>query len=234
MLVEAGVTCWSLGSIDNNCNIYSMENEIITRTIKALERNHFEVYLAENREAAKEIFFKEIFEPIKPVTVSWGDSMTMKATGVLEEIAIRPECILIRTFQEGYSRAQKTYWRRQALQADLFLTGTNALTSNGQLVNVDMVGNRVAGIAFGPEHVVLFIGTNKIVENIDQALERVRTVAAPLNAIRHANLHTPCQKTRTCMNCQSPDRLCNTWTITEKSFPPKRVKIILINESLGL
>ena len=147
--------------------------------------------------------------------------MTMKATSVLDEIANNPECILIRTFQEGYSRAQKTYWRRQALHADLFLTGTNALTRQGQLVNIDMVGNRVAGLTFGPEHVALFIGTNKIVENIEQAMERIRTVAAPLNAIRHTN-------------CQSADRICNTWTITEKSFPRKRVKIILINESLGL
>ena len=211
-----------------------MEKEIITRTIKALESNHFEVYYAENKEEAKEIFFKEIFEKIRPATVSWGDSMTMKATGVLDEIANNPECILIRTFQEGYSRAQKTYWRRQALHADLFLTGTNALTRQGQLVNIDMVGNRVAGLTFGPEHVALFIGTNKIVENIEQAMERIRTVAAPLNAIRHTNLHTPCQQTKTCMNCQSVDRICNTWTITEKSFPQKRVKIILINESLGL
>ena len=158
----------------------------------------------------------------------------MKATGILSEIKQRPDCILIRTFQDGYSRVQKTYWRRQALLADLFVTGTNALTRQGQLVNVDMVGNRVAGITFGPEHVVLFIGTNKITDNIEQAMERIRTIAAPLNAIRHPHLHTPCQTTRTCMNCQSTDRLCNTWTITEKSLPQKRIKIILINESLGL
>ena len=100
--------------------------------------------------------------------------------------------------------------------------------------NVDMVGNRVAGITFGPEHVILFIGTNKITDDIEQAMERIRTIAAPLNAIRHPHLHTPCQTTRTCMNCQSADRLCNTWTITEKSLPKKRIKIILINESLGL
>ena len=158
----------------------------------------------------------------------------MKATGILPEIEQHPECILIRTFQDGYSRAQKTYWRRQALHADLFVSGTNALTCNGQLVNVDMVGNRVAGITFGPEHVVLFIGTNKITDNLEKAMERIRTIAAPLNAIRHPHLHTPCQKTQTCMNCQSTDRLCNTWTITEKSFPQKRIKIILINEPLGL
>ena len=211
-----------------------MEQAIIDQTIKALERNHFEVYLANDRQKARDIFFQEIFDKIKPTTISWGDSETMKATGILSEIKQRPDCILIRTFQDGYSRVQKTYWRRQALLADLFVTGTNALTRQGQLVNVDMVGNRVAGITFGPEHVVLFIDTNKITDNIEQAMERIRTITAPLNAIRHPHLHTPCQTTRTCMNCQSADRLCNTWTITEKSLPQKRIKIILINESLGL
>ena len=211
-----------------------MEKEIIEQTIKSLERNHFEGYFANDRQEAKNIFFNEIFDKIKPTTISWGDSETMKATGILPEIEQHPECILIRTFQDGYSRAQKTYWRRQALHADLFVSGTNALTCNGQLVNVDMVGNRVAGITFGPEHVVLFIGTNKITDNLEKAMERIRTIAAPLNAIRHPHLHTPCQKTQTCMNCQSTDRLCNTWTITEKSFPQKRIKIILINEPLGL
>ena len=211
-----------------------MENQMVTATIKALEKNHFEVYLAQTKEEAKEIFFTQIFDRLQPESVSWGDSETMKATGVLAELEKKPVSALIRTFQEGYSRVQKIYWRRQALQADLFLTGTNALTRQGQLVNVDMVGNRVAGITFGPKDVVLFIGVNKIVENLEKAMERIRTVAAPQNAIRHPHLHTPCQKTNTCMDCQSTDRLCNTWTITEKSFPRNRIKIILINETLGL
>ena len=114
-----------------------MEQAIIDQTIKALERNHFEVYLANDRQKARDIFFQEIFDKIKPTTISWGDSETMKATGILSEIKQRPDCILIRTFQDGYSRVQKTYWRRQALLADLFVTGTNALTRQGQLVNVD-------------------------------------------------------------------------------------------------
>lgn len=211
-----------------------MENNIITETIKSLEKNHFEVFFVENREEAKRLFFETIFPRLKPTTVSWGDSETMKSTGILQEIEKRPDCVLIKTFGENYTTLHKTYWRRQALQADLFLAGCNALTRKGQLINVDMVGNRVTGITFGPEHVALFIGTNKIVNNIEEGMERIRTIAAPLNAIRHPHLHTPCQKTHTCMNCQSPERLCNTWTITEKSFPQKRVIIILINETLGL
>ena len=192
-----------------------MEAEIIEKTIKALEKNNFEVFFAQNRDEAREVFFNTIFPEIKPTCVSWGDSMTMKATGVLEEIEKRTDCVFIQTLGDHYTAAQKTYWRRKALEADLFLSGTNALTQQGQLVNADMIGNRVAGMIFGPKHVVLFIGVNKITANIEEAIP-------------------PCQKTNTCMDCQSPDRLCNTWVITEKSFPAKRIKIILINEPLGL
>jgi L-lactate utilization protein LutB len=124
--------------------------------------------------------------------------------------------------------------RRQALLADLFFTGSNAVTETGLLVNLDMVGNRVAGITFGPKHVVLFIGRNKIVPTLDDAMQRVKNYAAPANAIRHPGLKTPCMKTAVCMDCSSPDRICNTWCITEKCFPKGRIKIILVNQDLGL
>ena len=115
----------------------------------------------------------------------------------------------------------------------MFLTGTNAVTIKGQLVNLDMIGNRVAGIAFGPKKVVIFIGVNKIIENIDEAINRIKTIAAPLNAKRHAEFKTPCQIIGECIDCKSEKRLCNIWTITEKSYPIGRIKIILINEQLG-
>ena len=105
-----------------------MENNIITETIKSLEKNHFEVFFVENREEAKWLFFETIFPRLKPTTVSWGDSETMKSTGILQEIEKRPDCVLIKTFGENYTTLHKTYWRRQALQADLFLAGCNALT----------------------------------------------------------------------------------------------------------
>ena len=211
-----------------------MEEEIIKQTIKALERNNFEVFFVRDREEARTVFFDTIFPVLRPECVSWGDSMTMKATGVPQEIERRGDCVFIQTLGDNYTAGQKLYWRRKALEADLFLSGCNALTRQGQLVNVDMIGNRVAGMIFGPKDVVLFVGVNKITDNIEEAMRRVRATAAPLNAIRHTNLRTPCQKTNTCMDCQSPDRLCNTWVITEKSFPAKRIKIILINETLGL
>lgn len=211
-----------------------MDIAIIDKTIKSLRKNHFDVFPAEDTQEAHELFFNRILPVLRPKTVSWGDSETMKATGVIETLRQDAEISIINTFGEGMSRTQKTHWRRQALLSDLFLTGTNALTQNGQLVNLDMIGNRVGGLTFGPEHVVLFIGINKITENLEEAMKRIRTIAAPRNAIRHQSFKTPCQKTGACMDCSSSDRLCNTWTITEKSYPAGRIKIILIREELGI
>ncbi len=211
-----------------------MEQEVIEKTIASLKKNHFDVFFAANTDEARDIFFRDIFPSLHPETVSWGDSETMKATGVLEQLRDDPEISVIHTFGTNMSRSQKTYWRRQALLCDLFLAGSNALTQKGQLVNLDMIGNRVGGITFGPKHVVLFVGVNKIVPDLEGAMYRIRTIAAPQNAMRHEGFRTPCHKTGVCMDCNSPDRICNVWTITEKSFPAGRIKIVLINEKLGL
>ncbi|MDX9839949.1 MAG: lactate utilization protein, partial [Desulfobulbus sp.] len=124
--------------------------------------------------------------------------------------------------------------RRQALLADLFFTGTNAITEKGQLVNLDMVGNRVAGLTYGPRHVILTVGRNKLVHDLAAAMEWIRTYAAPLNVLRHPGFRTPCALTGYFQDCVSPDRLCISWTITENSVPSGRVRVILINEDLGL
>ena len=123
--------------------------------------------------------------------------------------------------------------RRKAILADLFFTGTNALVKSGMLVNLDMIGNRVGGITFGPKYVVIMVGRNKIVQNLDEAMKRIKNIAAPQNANRHSQ-KTPCVKTSYCVDCKSPDRICNIWTIHEKSYPKGRIKVILINRDLGL
>ena len=210
-----------------------MEN--IDVVLNALRKNNFEACFAETPEEANGIFFSEILPALKPQTLSWGDSMTMRETKVLDEIpAKHPEISIIKTFDPAYSAEQKLYWRRQALLSDIFLTGSNAVTKSGKIVNLDMVGNRVGAITFGPKNVVLFIGVNKIVDSLEEAFARVRNIAAPKNAIRHTNLKTPCQKTGKCMDCRSADRICNSWTVTAKSFPKNRIKVILINGEFGL
>ena len=123
--------------------------------------------------------------------------------------------------------------RRQALQADLFITGTPAVTETGQMENLDMIGNRIGALTFGPKWVIVLVGRNKIAADLDEAMFRVKNYVAPVNSMR-LDKKTPCVKTSYCEECKSPDRICNTWTITEKSFPKGRVKVVLINEDLGL
>lgn len=211
-----------------------MEDPLIESTLQALQKNKFNAYLAESPQKANRIFFEKILPTLQVRTYTWGDSMTMRATGVLEELGKQSDKVPILTFDASFSQTQKIYWRKQALLADLFLTGTNALTQKGQLVNLDMIGNRIGGINFGPENVVIFVGINKIVPDIEAAMNRIRIIAAPKNAARHSGFHTPCIKTGTCMDCQSPDRICNSWLITEKSYPKGRISVILIKQELGL
>ena len=115
---------------------------------------------------------------------------------------------------------------------DVFITGVNAVTENGKLVNLDGTGNRVAALAFGPRHVIVLAGRNKVVADEAAARERVRNWAAPANAAR-LERKTPCVKTLHCEDCSSPDRICNVWSITEKSWPKGRIKIVLVDEDLG-
>jgi len=201
---------------------------------KALEKNHFRVGIANSCSEARTLFSETILPSLCVRTASWADSMSLKATGILDEVKKLPDVTLIETFAEGVPREELLERRRQALLVDLFLTGSNALTEAGPLVNLDMVGNRVGGITFGPRAVVLVIGRNKLVADVDQAMHRIKTLAAPLNAMRHAGWKTPCRKTSFCQDCRSPERICNTWTITETSYPKGRISIILVNEDLGL
>lgn len=200
----------------------------------ALEKNGFQVFLAENCAEAREITRQQILPDITFHTISYGDSMTLRATGILEDMKKDRSKEFLETFPKDIPRKDVIERRRQALLADLFFTGSNAVTETGKLLNLDMIGNRVAGIIFGPKHVILTIGRNKLVPDTKEGMARIKSYAAPLNAIRHDTMKTPCQKTGSCMDCKSPDRICNNWVITEKCFPQGRIRIILINEDLGL
>ena len=159
----------------------------------------------------------------------WSSS----AAGLYKKLKDSSDIEVWDTFAGKISDDEKNQRRRQALHADLFITGTNAVTEAGQLVNLDMIGNRVAALTFGPRWVIIVVGRNKIVPDLEEAMLRVKNYVAPANAMR-LDKKTPCVKTSFCEECKSPDRICNTWTITEKSFPKGRVKIVLINEDLGL
>ncbi|PLX85173.1 MAG: lactate utilization protein [Desulfuromonas sp.] len=200
---------------------------------QALEANGFEAFVSATPAEAGDLVIGEILPRLEAKSFSWGDSLTMQATGILDKLLVRPGLEVIRTFEPGVERGEGIERRRRALLVDLFLTGSNAVTEGGQLVNLDMVANRVAAIAFGPKRVIIFAGRNKIVPSLEAAMDRVRELAAPANAMRHA-FATPCARTGCCHDCDSPQRICNTWTITEKSFPRGRVTVILIDQDLGL
>ena len=199
----------------------------------ALDKNNFDAFIAETPADAKKIVIEKILPEIDIKSVSWGDSLTLYSTSILEHLRDKSGIKLIETFSEKISRQERMERRRKALLTDLFFTGTNAVIDSGMLVNLDMIGNRVGGITFGPKYVVIMVGRNKIVTNLDEAMNRIKNIAAPANAIRHAQ-KTPCVKTSYCMDCKSPDRICNIWTIHEKSYPKGRIKVILINQDLGL
>jgi hypothetical protein len=197
-----------------------------------LDSNNFQTVVAENTDEAKNIVLEKIIPDVAPGSISWGGSLTFTATGLYDALKKRSDLKVLDTFEKKLSPQAGLERRRQSLLVDLFITGSNAVTESGQLVNLDMIGNRVAGITFGPKHVIILAGRNKIVPDLDAAMFRIKNYAAPVNAMR-LDKKTPCSKTSYCEECKSPDRICNTWTITEKSFPKGRIKIILINEDLG-
>ena len=198
----------------------------------ALTENNFEVFVVENTDEAKSIVLEKIIPEIAPKSVSWGGSLTFVATGLYDFLKDSNDFNVLDTYDKTLSPEESLERRRQSLLVDLFITGSNAVTESGQLVNLDMIGNRVGALTFGPKNVIILVGRNKIVPDLDEAMFRIKNYAAPVNTMR-LDKKTPCAKTSFCADCKSPDRICNTWTITEKSFPKKRVKIIMINKDLG-
>jgi hypothetical protein len=198
-----------------------------------LEKNNFEVFVAASLQEVHSIVMKTLLPRIQPASISWGGSMTFVASGLYDELKQSRSMTVLDTFDKDISAEESLERRRQSLLVDLYITGTNALTESGMLVNLDMIGNRIAALTFGPKDVILIIGRNKIVPGLEEAMDRVKDIAAPANAMR-LDKKTPCVKTASCHECKSPDRICNTWTITQKSFPKGRVKIILLNQDAGL
>ena len=199
----------------------------------ALESNNFEVFLADDKDGAYKVVLDEIIPPLKAKTISWGGSMTFIDTGLYEQLKQNSDFEVLDSFDKNMSPEDMLERRRHSLLVDLFITGTNAITETGQLVNLDMIGNRIGALTFGPKWVIILVGRNKITADLDEAMFRVKNYVAPINSMR-LDKKTPCVKTSYCEECKSTDRICNTWTITEKAFPKGRVKVVLINEDMGI
>ncbi len=198
-----------------------------------LKNNNFEAVVVQSAKEAAKFFMETLLPEIKPQSLSFGGSMTLGSTGLLDSLNEINGLKIFSPNLPGISIEEKMELRRQGLLVDLYLTGTNAVTEDGVLVNLDMIGNRVGAITFGPKKVVVFVGRNKIVPDLEAAMWRIKDYSAPANAMR-LDCKTPCVKTSECADCSSPGRICNSWVVTEKSFPKGRITVVLINEELGL
>ncbi len=204
----------------------------LRQAAEALQANNFDATIhAAPRDAAA-----HLMEAVLPAgwtgSVGLGGSQTVIASGILDMLKARPGVNLIDTYDRSRPREEIIEMRRQSLLADLFIASSNAVTMAGQLLNLDMIGNRVGAIHFGPRKVALFVGRNKLCDTMEQARERVKHLASPMNTMRIGS-KTPCVKTARCSECKSPERICNVWTVTEKSYPPQRIHVLLINQDLG-
>ncbi len=210
-------------------NYWSLNLRDVTQK---LEKNGFEVHPADSLEDAKRVVLEDILPSLAPKTLSWGGSVTFAESGLYEYFVNSDDYDVIDTWDKEKSAEEKYELRRQALLVDCFFCGTNAITQDGHLVNLDMFGNRTGAITFGPRNVVILVSRNKLVPDLQRAMDRIKEYVAPVNTMR-LDMKTPCVKTGYCMDCDSPQRICNVWTITEKSFPKGRIKLVLINDEQG-
>lgn len=199
---------------------------------EALQKNGFAASIHPTAKEAARFVAEDMLPITDPKIVGFGGSTTVIQSGLLDLIRAKSGITLLDTTDRSLSREQIIELRRQALLSDFFLASSNAVTMDGRLLNLDMIGNRVGAMHFGPHKVALLVGRNKLCENMDQARIRVKELAAPMNTMRIGS-KTPCVKTGRCSECKSPERICNVWTVTEKCFPPQRIHILLINEDAG-
>ena len=217
--------------------------------IRNLERRHFEAYYVPNKEEAlvkvmellnrqREAKREKILEQSEQadvsdvnITVGWGGSATVKAVGVIPALEEGGYQTLDR--DKVYNPEKRVRVQKRILaEADTFVTGCNALSLDGQMVNIDDLGNRVAAISYGPESVIVVVSMNKVTDDLDAAIKRARTYAAPMNKQRFTNL-TACSITGVCADCHSIECICNQILVTRNCRPNGRIKFVLIGEDLG-
>lgn len=195
------------------------------RVISNMKSRFMDAYFCETKEDALQKALSLIEEGS---TISWGGTMTMKEIGLLSALKKGNYNLLDReNAKEGQDVA------REAFFSDYFIMSANAICDDGQLINIDGNGNRCAALVFGPKNVIVIAGMNKVVQGFDAALNRARTVAAPLNVQRFPDKQTGCSKTGACLDCKTPDCICCNIVTTRISRPAGKIKVILVNEDLG-
>ncbi len=210
----------------------------IALTLKSLEANGFGAYLAQAGSEAKEIMLA-LIPPSAIVGVA--DSVTLRQIGILEVLTQRgneiinpfvPE-ITAGIKNDPVKRREFISMMRKTFGSDVFITGSNAVTMDGNIVNIDRNGNRVAGIIYAAPKVILVIGRNKIVKDVNAAIDRIKNVLAPAHT-KQKRYKTPCAEKGKCYDCDSQDRICNITVILEKKPLSTDLSVVLVNEDLGL
>lgn len=196
--------------------------------IKKLEQRNMEGFYCETSEEA----LKKTLSLMEPNSIiSWGGSQTINEIGLLSELSHQPYTLLDRSTATSADETRDIYLK--AFNADYYLMSTNAITLDGELINIDGTGNRTAALIYGPKNVIVIAGMNKVVTDQNSGIDRVRNFASPPNAIRIAHTQTPCSKTGKCHDCISEECICCHTVITRFSRIPKRIKVILVGETLG-
>ena len=196
--------------------------------LTALKANGFKVIYADN---SKEALDKVMSLIPKEAKVGIGGSVTVRDIGLVEAIEKQNNPIFM-DWGKPLELKEKLKVRKEALTSDVYLTSSNAITLQGQLVNIDGTGNRVSAMIFGPKKVIIIAGANKLVGTLDEALARIKNIACPLNGKR-LNFKTPCALTGKCTDCNSPDRMCKVTVILEKKPNLSDITIVLVGENLG-
>ncbi|WP_082204324.1 lactate utilization protein [Clostridium homopropionicum] len=198
------------------------------KVVEALKKNWFNAVYLENKEEAVKYILENIKEGDK---VGFGGSATIKELGIAEE-AKKLGAIVLDHGMPNLTAEEKMEIRRAQLTSDLFLCSSNAITLNGELVNVDGAGNRVAAMTFGPKKVIVAVGINKICIDEKAALERIKMIAAPMNSKR-LGLSTPCAQTGVCMDCKNESRICRSYNVLKKKPMATDLTVLVIGENIG-
>lgn len=205
--------------------------EKIQQLLNVLEAKNFSAHFAHSSIEAKDLVLSLI---PKGSTVGIGNTLSLREIGLFQEL-LSGNYNFINQFESEISSEENLNRRRHSLLSDVYITGTNAITMNGELINIDGKGNRVAAMMFGPKKVIVLAGKNKIVNDENEAWDRLRGTTAP-NLASHLGRKTPCVSTKSCTNCSSPERICRFYTIIHSQMPidKDRIHIVLINEDLGI
>jgi L-lactate utilization protein LutB len=196
--------------------------------VKNLRSRHFEAYYCPTKEDA----LKKALELIpEGATVGWGGAMSADQIGLTD--AVRSGSYRALDRNTCKTQEERDRMNMDALHGDVFLTGANGLSLDGEMVNIDGTGNRVAAIVYGPKSILVIAGMNKVEDTLEAAITRARTVAAPMNQQRFG-LNNPCTVTGTCADCKSESCICNQILITRHCRPVGRIKFILVGEDLGM